>query len=131
MKNMKLGAKIALGFGILIVIAGILGGVGVVQMGTVERQTAKLAKEYVPEVEMAVDLRGAANRVMYDMRGYAFTEDSKFHDSAQKELQAVDNALEKGRRLEMKSKNLKALKEQLEVATRSRGRVQGSGQTVR
>jgi methyl-accepting chemotaxis protein len=117
MKNMKLGAKIALGFGILIVIAGILGGVGIVQMGTVERETAKLAQEYVPEVEMAVELRGAANRVMYDMRGYAFTEDAKFHDSAQKELQAVDNALEKGRRLEMKSKNLKALKGQLEVAT--------------
>ena len=33
MKNMKLGAKIALGFGILILIAGILGAVGVVEMG--------------------------------------------------------------------------------------------------
>ncbi len=119
MKNMNLGAKIALGFGILIVIAGILGGVGVVQMGTVETETMKLAQEYVPEVEMAVDLRGAADRVMYDMRGYAFTENSKFHDAAQKELQAVDNALEKGRRLETKSKNLKALKGQLEVVTRA------------
>ena len=33
MKKMKLGAKIALGFGVLIIIAGILGVVGVVQMG--------------------------------------------------------------------------------------------------
>ena len=52
MKKMKLGAKIALGFGILIVIAGILGAVGVIQMGTVETETGKLAQEYVPEVSM-------------------------------------------------------------------------------
>ena len=33
MKNMKLGAKIALGFGVLIIIAAILGVVGVWEMG--------------------------------------------------------------------------------------------------
>ncbi|MCP4576928.1 MAG: methyl-accepting chemotaxis protein [Deltaproteobacteria bacterium] len=119
MKDMKLGAKIALGFGILILIAGILGVVGVWEMGTVEKETTKLAQEYVPEVDMAVDLRGGANRMMYAMRGYAFTEDKKYYDTAQKELQAVETALEKGRQLEMKSKNLKALKGQLEIATQA------------
>lgn len=117
MKNMKLGAKIALGFGILIVIAGTLGVVGVLQMGTVETETAKLAREYIPEVDMAVDLRGASNRVMYAMRGYAFTEDAKFHDEAQQELKAVESALDTGRQLESKSENLTALKGQLEIAT--------------
>ncbi len=116
MKNMKLGAKIALGFGILILIAGILGAVGVVEMGKVKTETAKLAQEYVPEVDMAVDLRGAANRMMYAMRGYAYTEESKFHDEAEKELQAVDTALLKGLKLAKNAKHLKALKGQLEVA---------------
>ena len=55
MKNMKLGAKIALGFGVLIIIAAILGVVGVWEMGTVKTETTKLADEYVPEADMAVN----------------------------------------------------------------------------
>jgi len=119
MKNMKLGSKIALGFGVLIIIAGILGVVGVVQMGTVETETTKLAEEYVPEVDMAVDLRGGANRMMYAMRGYGYTEDPKYYDQAQKELQAVENSIKVGRALEKKAKNLKALKGQLDTATKA------------
>ena len=122
MKNMKLGAKIALGFGVLIIITAILGVVGVWEMKTVETETTKLAEEYVPEVDMAVELRGAANRVMYAMRGYSFTEDSKYLEEAQKELQALDKALEDGRQLEKKAKNLKALKGQLDIAGKEAGK---------
>ena len=62
MKNMKLGAKIALGFGILIVIAGILGVVGVVEMGEVKTETTKLAQEYIPEVDVANNLMSSSSR---------------------------------------------------------------------
>ncbi len=134
MKNMKLGAKIALGFGILIVIAGVLGAVGVVQMGTVETETGKLAEEYVPEVGMAMDLRASSNRVMYAMRGYGFTEEQKFLDDARKDLEAVDKALEEGGALEKRAKHLKALKGQLETATKAveeyKGLVKESVETV-
>ena len=102
MKNMKLGAKIALGFGVLIIIAAILGVVGVWEMGTVKTETTKLAEEYVPEVDMAANLEESSNRVMYAMRGYGFTEDPKYLEEARKELQAVDKALEDGRQLEKK-----------------------------
>ena len=122
MKNMKLGTRIAFGFGVLIVIAGILGTVGVWEMGTVETETTKLSQEYIPEVNMAVDLRGGANRMMYAMRGYGFTEDPKFHDEAQKELQAVENSLKAGRKLEKKAKQLKALKGKLDGAAKAVGK---------
>ena len=49
MKNMKLGAKIALGFGVLIIIAAILGVVGVWEMGTVKTETTKLPKNMFPK----------------------------------------------------------------------------------
>ena len=134
MKNMKLGAKIALGFGVLIIIAGILGIVGVMQMGTVETETTKLAQEYVPEVDMAVDLRGGANRMMYAMRGYGFTENPKFYEQAQQELQAVEKSIEVGRQLDKKAKNLKALKGQLDSATQAvdeyKGLVEQTKETV-
>jgi methyl-accepting chemotaxis protein len=131
---MKLGAKIAFGFGVMIVIAGIPGGVGVVQMGTVEAETTKLAEEYVAEVDMAGELRGAANRLMYAMRGYDLTEEQTFYDEARKELQAVDKALEQGRQLEERSKRLKGLKGHLEVATKAvaayRASIKQTGETV-
>ena len=134
MKNMKLGAKIALGFGVLIIIAGILGVVGVLQMGTVETETTKLAQEYVPEVDMAVDLRGGANRMMYAMRGYGFTENPKFYEQAQQELKAVESSIEVGRQLDKKAKNLKALEGQLDSATKAvdeyKGLVEQTKETV-
>ena len=55
---------------------------------------------------------------MYAMRGYGFTEDPKFLEEARKELQGVDKALEEGRQLEKKAKNLKALKGQLGIAAK-------------
>ncbi len=119
MKNLSLGLKIALGFSLLIIIAGALGLMAIVRMGGVETQSAMLANEYVPEVDVAVELRGASNRVMYEMRGYGFTEDVSFYEAGMKELQAVEAALEKARKLEENSPNLKMLKGQLETATRA------------
>ncbi|MEE4362323.1 MAG: methyl-accepting chemotaxis protein, partial [Desulfotignum sp.] len=119
MKNLSLGLKMSLGFAILIIIASALGIMAIWNMGRVETQSTMLANEYVPEVAVANELRGASNRVMYEMRGYGFTEDPAFYEAGMKELAAVDAALEKARRLEEKSAHLKQLKGQLEIATRA------------
>ncbi len=117
MKNMTLGAKIALGFGIMIVILSIFGSIGVFNMKKSSSQTTILAGEYVPEVIMAVDLRGAANRMMYEMRGYGFTEEERFLENAKKEVLLVEKTIKTGRELEKNAKHLKALKGQLDLAT--------------
>ena len=117
-KDIKLGTKIASGFGVLIVIMCALGGAGVFKMKGVEDQSKILAEEYVPEMDMAVDLRAAVNRLMYEMRGYGFTEEKKYYDNAQKELQAIDKLLAAGHVLEKKSPHLKKLKGEIQGATR-------------
>jgi len=119
MKNLSLGLKISLGFAILIIIASALGIMAIWNMGRVETQSTMLANEYVPEVDVAVEMRGAANRVMYEMRGYGFTEDTAFYEAGMKELAALDTALEKARKLDAASPNLKQLKGQLEIATKA------------
>jgi len=119
MKNLSLRLKITSGFALLILIAGALGVMAIWNMNKVETQSTMLANEYVPEVAVAVEIRGAANRLMYEMRGYGFTEDETFYTAAEKELKAVETALEKGRALDAASPNLKALKGQLEVATKA------------
>jgi len=119
MKNLSLGLKITLGFALLIVIAAALGIMAIWRMGDVESQSAMLAHEYVPEVDVAVELRGGANRLMFEMRGYGFTEDKKFYDRAQTEIENLDATLAKARALEAKSPHLTALKGQIETATKA------------
>ncbi|MCP4353333.1 MAG: methyl-accepting chemotaxis protein [Desulfobacterales bacterium] len=119
MKNISLGMKISLGFLILILIACFLGGAGVYNMRSVEQNSKLLADEYIPEVDIAVDLRGAANRLMYELRGYSFTEKKQFFDNAQKEFEAARIAIVKGRRLEENARYLTNLKKQLDVADKA------------
>ena len=113
LKNMKLGTKIGVGFGVLIAIAMMLGGLAVYNMKSVAVESTKLADEYVPEVSVAVEIRGAANRLMYAMRGYGFTEEDLFYGEALKEIDALEKGIEKGEQLEKAALSLEKLKEQL------------------
>ncbi|OVE78364.1 hypothetical protein BVX99_00110 [bacterium F16] len=112
--KMRLGAKIGMGFGILVVIAICLGGMAVYKMKTIESESTKLAKEYVPEVNVASNLRGAANRLRYEMRGYGFTEDDSYYKKGMVELGAVDTHIVEANDLADEAIHLKALKGQIE-----------------
>lgn len=116
MENMKLGMKIAFGFGVLIVIAGILGIVGIWNMGKVEKSSGILSAEYVPQVAMAMNLSGAANGLMYEMRGYGLSEEKGYWDASLKRIEELDKALKAGEELEARAKNLTDLKGYLEKA---------------
>ncbi len=111
--NIKLGAKIGIGFGLLIVIALTLGGIAVFNMRAVTVESTKLAKEYVPEVDVAAAIRGASNRVMYAMRGYGYTENESYYNDALKELALMEKALERGHALAEEAVHLKKLTGQL------------------
>lgn len=119
MKNLNLGLKIALGFAVLIAISAILGLMAIWNMKNVETQSTMLANEYVPEVTVAAQLRSAANQLMFEMRGYGFTEEKKYYQNALPAIEAIDTALQKARDLEEKSPNLKTLKAQIEAASKS------------
>ena len=107
--KMKLGTKIGLGFGVLIIISMILGGLAVFNMKNVSSESQTLAEEYVPEVDVGAKIRGAANRIMYAMRGYGFTENENFFKEAQKELQALKSGVDSGRELDSQAKDLTKL----------------------
>ncbi|NDY58469.1 HAMP domain-containing protein [Desulfovibrio sulfodismutans] len=89
MKNIKLGLKIGLGFGLLIAIACVLGGMAVVNMRGVETDATRLAVEYVPEAYIANDVERHAQLAMYAWRGYAFSGADSFKTEGLKELDLV------------------------------------------
>lgn len=118
--NMKLGTKIALGFGCLIIIALLLGSMAVINMKGVATESTKLATEYVPEVAVATEISGAANRLMYAMRGYGFTEDEQFYKDAVAESKLLDAAIVKGDELVKTALNLEKLDDHLSVIKTAR-----------
>jgi len=118
-KNMKLATKISTGFGALIVIALILGGIAVVNMNSVKTQSVMLAEEYVPEVDIATELQNAANALMFEMRAYGYTEEEEFWQKAEVELKNIATHLEQAKELNKNAKNLHKLGSQIKVAENS------------
>ena len=116
MKNLSLALKVGIGFGSLIVIALILGVIAIINMLNAKTESTKLAFEYVPEVRIATDLRGAVNRMMFSMRGYGYSEEEKFYNEVKTEMETVNKTITEGLDLAEKAKNLKALKGQMETA---------------
>ena len=66
-KNVKLGTKIGAGFGGLIVIAMLLGGMAVFNMTRVKTISTNLVEKQVPEVAVANDVERSSLMTMYQV----------------------------------------------------------------
>ncbi|MFH1033754.1 MAG: methyl-accepting chemotaxis protein [Pseudomonadota bacterium] len=117
MRNLKLGAKIGLGFGLLIAIALLLGGMAVYNMRAVEKQSAFMDAAYVAEVGVVSQLERRAQRVMFNMRGYTYTMDKAFLEPALKDMAGVRENLAQGAELAAKHPELVKLKEGVDKST--------------
>jgi methyl-accepting chemotaxis protein len=119
MNNLTLGKKIALGFGVLIMISVALGGMGSWQMKNAQQGSELLSEEYVPEMAVSAKIRGAANRVMYQMRGYGLTEDENYLKAANREMEALEASMGEARTLGTTAVHLTALEGQLETISKN------------
>ena len=109
-KNLKLGVKMGIGFGVLIAIAVSLGGIAIWQMKKVETNAALLSNEYVPEVALASNIEKNALTTMFQIRGYAFTENAEYLEKGKLSLKEVKNNLQAADTLINKSSTLKDIK---------------------
>ena len=98
-KNLRIGAKLGAGFGLVIVLSLVLGGLAITSMNRIGTRSTWLADEYVPEVELANSIERHSLLTMYAMRGYGLTGDTKLLNDAEAELAAVDKALSEARDL--------------------------------
>lgn len=87
---LTIGKKISLALAAVLVMAVVLGSLAVWQLSKIKNTAETLADDYAPEVGLVVDLDANLRRIMYELRGYAFTEEEKFLENArpwQKKLQ--------------------------------------------
>lgn len=113
-KNLKLGAKLGTGFGLLILISMILGGLAVINMSTISTKSTHLADEYVPEVNLANEIERNARQTMYNMRGYSLSENEAFLKEGQNFLSKVEKNITEARTLASQSSQLVKLNEEID-----------------
>ncbi len=70
---MSLGKKIACGFGLILLLTALAGGVSLWNMSGAKQQTTTLIKEYLPEVVVLNQLEARALKTMYEVRGFTFS----------------------------------------------------------
>lgn len=97
--NRSLGAKIGFGFVTLILIMIALGGMALWSMNSVRGTTNIMQAKNVPSVTVANDVERGALQAMYNLRGYIFTEESRFLDAGRKFLGEVKDNLAKATEL--------------------------------
>lgn len=110
-KNMKLAAKITVGFISVIVIAVAIGGLAIWNMQAVQSQSALLAQEYVPQQTVVGDVQAEFQKVMFDMRGYAFSEDKAYLERGRKAIAATREQLAGAKDLAGRATQLAKLRE--------------------
>lgn len=116
MNTIPIGRKITLGFTAVLALAAVLGGLAVYNMTSVKQTAINLEKEDVPEVAVANNVERWSLKTMYDMRGYAYTEETKFFDEARKNLGEVKKHLDTAKKHGASSTRLVRLKEAAEKA---------------
>ncbi|MFP5240666.1 MAG: MCP four helix bundle domain-containing protein, partial [Acidobacteriota bacterium] len=117
MKNLKLGMKIGMGFGILLLIACALGGMAMMNMLSVGAQADRLAQEIAPEVAIANQVERNALNTVLNVRAFGYTSDAKFKDAGLKYLAEVEKYLKDARDLAQKHPGLVKLREASDKTT--------------
>ena len=116
MKNMKLGLKIGLGFGILIVIVVCVGGLAILNMNGVGGKARALSEQIAPQVDVATMVERTALATMLETRAYGLTGDEKSWEAGQKNLAELERALSQAHALGQKYPGLEQLKRNTDKA---------------
>lgn len=107
---MKLGSKIVLGFVLVLTVMLVVGVIAVFSMVRQGNRSRVLADEFVPQVEVAGNLAQDISRIMFEVRGYVFTEKSDFLEAANDCYQKTKLTIQSAHDLADRTQNLAKLK---------------------
>lgn len=113
-KKMSLGAKLGVGFGVVVIISIIIGTIAVLNMKSVQQTTTLLVRENMPEVEISTTMERSALQTMYQMRGFVYSYDEKFLEEGKKNIADIRKSLQEAKTKGASSTRLVKLREAAE-----------------
>ena len=111
LKNLKMSAKMLLGFGSVLVIIAAIIVLTVINMLNIQSLANEMDTEFLPEVRIATNLERNSLQTMYNMRGYALNFGQNYLSAANGYLSSIDKNLKEAEELAARSKNLVKLKD--------------------
>jgi methyl-accepting chemotaxis protein len=115
-KDLKIGIKLSVGFGLLILISLILGLMAIIIMSNVSTRSNTLAEEYLQEVQIVANLIEKANNAILAANQYISDNKESQYQETEKYLKEVETTLGEASELSDRAKNLKQLRQQLKIA---------------
>jgi methyl-accepting chemotaxis protein len=116
MKNMKLAVKLSLGFGILLALALLLGGMSVWQMWQVESNADLLLLENMPMSKASGSAQDDMELARYEIRAFGLTGEDSYHLRGLKNIEGVQAHLKQALALIDKYPELSDMKENIRKA---------------
>lgn len=112
---MKLSSKIGGGYTVIIIIALILGGIAVFNMNKVKFESNTLSTVHVPGVSLESRLENQINTLMFNIRGYNYTQEKEFFDLSMASFAQIFKTLDEAQAHSRSSGELAKTGEQLEL----------------
>lgn len=110
LKNIKIGMKLGIGFGAVLLIMLILSGYAIFSVEGVKSESAISKDEKLPQLKLANEMEGEILNAMFEMRGYGYTGEDHFLVEAKGHLKKIHEYIEEGKKLADKSLHLTTLK---------------------
>ncbi len=98
-KNIKLGMKLGVGFGLLIIIMLALGGLAIVNMGQVSTDSERLAYDLVPEWSLAGEIASFQYQAGSSLTAFGLTHDPELLAQGRSAISRLRDALDLGNAL--------------------------------
>ncbi len=111
LKNVKIGGKLFLAFGALLLIFAGVGALAWINMSGVQRDARALSQESIPEMVIASSVQNTAQNVLFEIRGYNYTYEASFLQSGRQHLARIRNLLKEATDLAAKYPSLAQLRE--------------------
>jgi len=112
-KNLKIGKKITVGIGIMVLIISAVMVFTYLNLTQIRDNSTMMDHAYLPEVELTAKLDGSVMGTMYAMRGYGLTGDEKFIGQANELFEEIQVQIAEGEALVAANPRLVKLGEQI------------------
>jgi methyl-accepting chemotaxis protein len=92
--DLKIGTKIGLGFGLLIFLAAVIGGIATISMSKIQDETNYLSTESLPSVNESFRIDKDWREVQFYLQAYDYVRDSYYLDRANQYLTKYTHSLD-------------------------------------
>ncbi len=118
-KNFKIGTKLGIAFGSIIILLLIIGGIYLFNIINIDKKTSSLSDDYLPMSIISNNISLSTQKVVLLQQNFSYTFEKKYIDESRKYLDSLKTYLKEAKDLTEKHSNLDLFKSTIENTDKS------------